>query len=260
MRRLLQFATAALLATTLAPSYAKPKSDKPQREDVEWLWQYGPDDKSKDGRENDLIQDPHFRPFLDQFLTASQTFWGVPINGKYKTLAETAYDYLSVPGSVTAEENRYLTITGHVFRFAPARGTALDRSQRQAPPGRLRRDRLDQAGPADHRSRSRVHPVALLERSTHGRRPRSRCAARSRSTDEIDRTVGREAPPRPGLRPEHHTRRPGGPRRYPTRDSHRIAWHPSCPERHGRTGATTAAAAGSAGASDISPKKLSNEK
>lgn len=122
MRRLLQLATAALLATTtLVPSYAKPKNDK-QHEDVEWLWQYGPDDKNKDGRENDLVQDAHFRPFLEQFLTAPQTFWGVPINGKYKTLAETAYDYLSVPGSVTAEENRYLTITGHVFHFAPARG------------------------------------------------------------------------------------------------------------------------------------------
>jgi hypothetical protein len=122
MRRLLQLATAALLATTLAPSYAKPKPDKPQREDVEWLWQYGPDDKNKEGREHELMQDPRFRALLDQFLTAPQTFWGVPINGKYKTLAETAYDYLSVPGAVTAEENRYLSIDGHVFRFAPARG------------------------------------------------------------------------------------------------------------------------------------------
>ena len=121
MRRLLQLAAAALLLTTLAPSYAKPK-EKAQREDVEWLWQYGPDDKNKEGRENDLIQDAHFRPFLEQFLTAPQTFWGVPINGKYKTLPETAYDYLSVPGSVSADENRYLSITGHVFRFAPARG------------------------------------------------------------------------------------------------------------------------------------------
>ena len=122
MRRLLQLATAALLAATLAPSYAKPKSDKPQREDVEWLWQYAPDDKNKEGRENDLLQDARFRPLLEQFLTAPQTFWGVPINGKYKTIAETAYDYLSVPGAVLADENRYLTITGHVFRFAPARG------------------------------------------------------------------------------------------------------------------------------------------
>jgi len=122
MRRFLQFATATFLITALAPSYAKPKNDKPQREDVEWMWQYGADDRNKDGRENDLVQDPRFRPFLEQVLTAPQTFWGVPINGKYKTLAETAYDYLSVPGSVHADENRYLTITGHVFHFAPARG------------------------------------------------------------------------------------------------------------------------------------------
>jgi hypothetical protein len=122
MRRILQLATAALLVTTLAPSYAKPKNEKPQREDVEWLWQYTPDDKNKEGRENDLAQDLHFRPFLEQFLTAPQTFWGVPINGKYKTLAETALDYLSVPDRVVADENRYITITGHVFHFAPARG------------------------------------------------------------------------------------------------------------------------------------------
>ncbi|HEX3571206.1 MAG TPA: hypothetical protein VHU44_10320 [Acidobacteriaceae bacterium] len=121
MRRLLQLATAALLATTLMPSYAKPKNDK-QREDVEWLWQYTPDDRNKDGRENDLVQDAHFRAFLEQFLTAPQTFWGVPINGKYKTLAETALDYLSVPEKVAADENRYISITGHVIRFAPARG------------------------------------------------------------------------------------------------------------------------------------------
>jgi len=122
MRRLLQLATAGLLITTLAPSFAKPKDAKPQREDVEWLWQYAPDDKNKEGRENELVQDARFRPLLEQFLTAPQTFWGVPINGKYKTLAETAYDYLSVPGSVLSDENRYLSITGHVFRFAPARG------------------------------------------------------------------------------------------------------------------------------------------
>lgn len=122
MRRLFQLATATLLVTTLAPSYAKPKSDKAQREDVEWLWQYTPDDKNKDGRENDLVQDPHFRPLLEQFLAAPQTFWGVPINGKYKPLADTALDYLSVPERVVADENRYISVTGHVIHFAPARG------------------------------------------------------------------------------------------------------------------------------------------
>ena len=122
MPRLLQFAAAALLAASVAPAHAKPKSDKPAHEDVEWLWQYAPDEKNKDGRENDLIRDARFRPLLEQFLTAPQTFWGMPINGKTKSLADTALDYLSVPDKVVAEENRYLSISGHVFRFAPGRG------------------------------------------------------------------------------------------------------------------------------------------
>lgn len=122
MRRLLQLAAAALLVTTFAPSYAKAKNDKPAREDVEWLWQYTPDAKNKDGRESDLIRDPRFLPFLQQFLTAPQTFWGQPINGRTKSLADTALDYLSVPNKVLAEDNRYLTVTGHVFRFPPGRG------------------------------------------------------------------------------------------------------------------------------------------
>jgi hypothetical protein len=118
MHRLLQLAVAALLVTSLAPSYAKSKTDKPAREDVEWLWQYAPDAKDKDGRESDLIRDARFPPFLQQFFTAPQTFWGQPP----KSLADTALDYLSVPDKVIAEQNRYLTISGHVFHFAPGRG------------------------------------------------------------------------------------------------------------------------------------------
>ena len=114
--------TATLLLGSIAPAHAKPKSDKPVREDVEWMWQYAPDEKNKDGRESDLIRDARFRPLLEQFLTAPQTFWGTPINGKTKSLAETALDYLSVPDKVVAEENRYLSVSGHVFRFAPGRG------------------------------------------------------------------------------------------------------------------------------------------
>ena len=51
MRRLLQFATALLLLTTLAPTQAV-KKPKPAPESVEWIWQYTPDDTNKDGREN----------------------------------------------------------------------------------------------------------------------------------------------------------------------------------------------------------------
>lgn len=95
------------------------KEKKPPKENVEWLWQYGP--PPADGRENALVLDPRFRPLLAQYLTAPQTFWGNPKTG-YKSLPETALDYLSVPEKVIADENRYLSITGCVFRFCPARG------------------------------------------------------------------------------------------------------------------------------------------
>jgi hypothetical protein len=122
MTRILQLATALLLTTTLAPALAAPKPAKPAREDVEWIWQYTPDDANKEGRENDLVQDLHLQPFLEQFLTAPQTFWGAPINGRYRSLPNTALDHLSVPGKVLADENRYVSISGSVIHFAPARG------------------------------------------------------------------------------------------------------------------------------------------
>ena len=121
MRRLLQLAVALLLVTTLAPAQAV-KKPKPAPENVEWIWQYTPDDANKDGRENDLIQDTHFRPFLDQFLTAPQTFWGTPVAGKSRSLASTALDHLTVPGSVLADDNRYIAISGCVVHFCPSRG------------------------------------------------------------------------------------------------------------------------------------------
>jgi len=126
MSRIFQLAAVLLLATTFA--YAQfhssqiNKKEKPQREDVEWIWQYTPADADKDGRENDLVQDPHFRPFLDQFLTAPQTFWGQPVAGRYRSLPSTALDFLSVPGKVLADENRYVSISGCVIHFCPARG------------------------------------------------------------------------------------------------------------------------------------------
>jgi hypothetical protein len=133
MRRLLQLAAALLLTATFAPAQIQPpparpqpgkpsKAEKPQPENVEWIWEYTPDATNKDGRENDLVQDLRFRPFLDQFLTAPQTFWGQPVNGKVPSLAETALVHLTVPGKVLADENRYISISGNVVHFAPARG------------------------------------------------------------------------------------------------------------------------------------------
>ena len=130
MTRLLQLAAALFLTATLVPAQSlafgssgkPPKNEKQQREDVEWIWQYTPAPPDKDGRENALIQDPHFRPFLDQYLTAPQTFWGTSIDGRYRSLANTALDHLSVPDKVLADDNRYVSITGCVIHFCPARG------------------------------------------------------------------------------------------------------------------------------------------
>ena len=117
MRRHLQLAVAFLLLTGAVATSAqifKHKEKKP-KENVQWLWQYGP--PPAEGRENALVLDPRFLPFLAQYLTAPQTFWA-----KNKTLADTALDFLSVPGKVIADQNRYLSITGCVFRFCPDRG------------------------------------------------------------------------------------------------------------------------------------------
>ncbi len=96
------------------------KGGKQQRGDAEWLWQYSP--PPAEGRENDLIRDPHFLPFLSEYLIAPQSFWGPQKDGQRKTLAQTAYDFLAVPGKVIADENRYITVTGSVFHFRSSRG------------------------------------------------------------------------------------------------------------------------------------------
>ncbi len=121
MRRTFQLAVIALLfaATATHAQIFKHKEDKQPKENFQWLWQYGP--PPPDGRENQLVLDTRFRPLLAQEFTAPQTFWGNPKTG-YKSLAETALDFLSMPDKVIADDNRYLTITGCVFRFCPSRG------------------------------------------------------------------------------------------------------------------------------------------
>ena len=127
--------TGALSARTFVPAplqaqiYTQPQPAPPEpprsklpknmHSNIEWLWQYSPPPSA--GRENALIQDPRFLPFLKENLTAPQSFWGVQ-GTSYKPLADTAYDFLSVPGKVVADDNRYLSISGCVFHFCPSRG------------------------------------------------------------------------------------------------------------------------------------------
>jgi hypothetical protein len=102
----------------------KVKRDKKHPADLEWMWQYSP--PPTEGRENELIQDSHFKPFLDRYFTAPQSFWGPqptdPRAPVHKSLADTVYDFLAIPGRVTADENRYITVTGAVRHFRPSRG------------------------------------------------------------------------------------------------------------------------------------------
>ena len=100
------------------------KKDSKHAADLEWMYQYSP--PPAEGRENDLIQDPHFRPFLDKYFTAPQSFWGPnPTDPKaptHKSLADTAYDFLAIPDRVVFDQKRYVTATGAVRRFPTSRG------------------------------------------------------------------------------------------------------------------------------------------
>ncbi len=113
-------AKAQLLGEPPIPPKNPSKRVKRSKSDVEWLWQYSP--PPAEGREHELIQDPHFLPFLQQNFTAPQSFWGWQTEGQRKTLAQTAYDFLTIPGKVIADQNRYITATGSVFHFRSSRG------------------------------------------------------------------------------------------------------------------------------------------
>ena len=122
------------LACTTWPAHAqllpepaippKVKKEKRQPADLEWMYQYSP--PPADGREHELIQDPAYHPFLTRFFTAPQSFWGPqPTDPKapiHKSLAETVDDFLTIPGKVLVDDNRYLTVTGAVRRLPAERG------------------------------------------------------------------------------------------------------------------------------------------
>ena len=128
MRCILKLAIAFVLLTGLLPAQLlgpvgipqkDQKKTKVHREGAEWMWQYSP--PPADGRENELLQDPKFVPFLRAYLTAPQAFWG-PQQGPRRSLADTAFDFLAVPGQVIADGDRYITVTGCVFHVCSNRG------------------------------------------------------------------------------------------------------------------------------------------
>ena len=103
---------------------AKAKKEKRRPADLEWMFQYSP--PPADGREHELIQDPAYRPFLARYFTAPQSFWGPqptdPKSPVHKSLADTVDDFLTVPGKVLVDDNRYISVSGAVRRLPTERG------------------------------------------------------------------------------------------------------------------------------------------
>ena len=92
---------------------------KPAAEDLSWLWQYT--QPASGSRENQMLWDPHFKPFLKQNLTAPQSFWNANL-AQHKPLADVTMEFLGVPGEIIADENRYFNANGCVPHFCPNRG------------------------------------------------------------------------------------------------------------------------------------------
>ena len=106
--------SASLAAQIHSPQVTVHRKAKP--EDLTWLWAFA--QPEPEGRENDLANDPRFRTLLRSSFIAPQSFWG-----KDKSLAEAAQAFLGgPPGSVIADENRYLSADACVQHFCPDRG------------------------------------------------------------------------------------------------------------------------------------------
>jgi hypothetical protein len=118
MRRHIQLAafTLAFMTTSLHAQIHFPgHNKKPQGEDLTWFAPYASPDPG--GRAEELIHDPRFKSFLRDHLTAPQRFWN-----ENQSLADTVFEFLSTPGAVVLEDNRFFTVDGSVPDFSPDRG------------------------------------------------------------------------------------------------------------------------------------------
>jgi hypothetical protein len=116
MRRTLQLAAVLLsIAVPGVCAQLQLKHEKPQVEDLSWMWQYTQPNSAS--QKNKLILDTRFRPFLENHFKAPQSFWG-----KNKPLSDVVMEFLDVPGQVIGDDNRYLNADGCVPDFCPDRG------------------------------------------------------------------------------------------------------------------------------------------
>jgi hypothetical protein len=86
--------------------------------DLQWLWQYA--QPAPVGRANDLRLDARFQSLLADSFKQAQAMWG-PV-AEHPPLAAIIPLFLTRYGTVTATDNRYLTVDGCVPSFCPAAG------------------------------------------------------------------------------------------------------------------------------------------
>jgi hypothetical protein len=116
MHRTLQFAAAALMIATAPGVRAQLHlPHKQQPEDLSWMWQYT--QPKFNGSGGFLTGDARFREFVEKNFNAPQTFWD-----KNKPLKETIGDFLTLPGAIVTDDNRYITVDGCVRHFCSDRG------------------------------------------------------------------------------------------------------------------------------------------
>jgi hypothetical protein len=135
MRRTLQLVTFALLLTAVAevraqitnPDTLGPKTPRnPARspltkptDPLQWLWTFAKPEPI--GRATDLRLDARFHALLSNDFNRPQTFWG-PEPRENQPLDAIIPLFLSRYGTVTSQQNRYLTVDGCVPDFCAAHG------------------------------------------------------------------------------------------------------------------------------------------
>ena len=220
-------ASAGAQAQEEAPTQLHTPTLNPHRrhraEDLSWLWQYA--EPAPVGRENELVADSNFRSFLKANLTAPQSFWGT------EPLADVAREFLSVPGSVLADSNRYLSIDGCVPHFCPDRGLLWIDTGTQQPLTVFAAIDWIQDNRATTEPGSAYTPLAVSVASARPH-PSSRCPHSEPSPMDESTELRREGTPK------HDSRFSGRSRRHTTNRRScdcRRAQHPPCRNHRRRT-------------------------
>ena len=129
MRKHLHLAATLLLTTAMAhaqitnpdnlvahpPTNPAQHQTFPTNDNLQWLWSFTK--PTPNGRADDLRLDARFQSLLARDFKQPQAMWG-----EQQPLDEVIPLFLTQHGTITAEDNRYITIDGCVPSFCPAHG------------------------------------------------------------------------------------------------------------------------------------------